>query len=253
MTQGAPCPQSTNPTLPLPQDPPSAAVTQQNGMGLSAPAGQNCTVEEFLSGACLAEAVRPAARRAARSGRRTQATAPAQKSPDPGGRRLAARSSRPTATRARTFVAGGVRSFVRIEGDGEPVVLMHGLPASSFLYRKVLPELAGRGLQGVAFDLPGLGLADTPVGLRLPHRRSRRLRRRGGRRARAWARSTWSCTTPAVRSASSSSVDDPDAIRSLTILNTMVEIPKRPFPGEIWARLASGRGRCCGRRGCGTR
>jgi hypothetical protein len=53
VTQGAPCPQSTNPTLPLPQDPPSAAVTQQNGMGLSAPAGQNCTIEEFLSGACL--------------------------------------------------------------------------------------------------------------------------------------------------------------------------------------------------------
>jgi len=53
-TPGAPCPQSTNPSLKLPQDPPSAAVTQQNGMGLSAPAGQNCTVEGFLSGDCLA-------------------------------------------------------------------------------------------------------------------------------------------------------------------------------------------------------
>ena len=53
VTQGAPCPQSTNPTLPLPQDPPSAQVTQFNGMGLTAPQGQNCTIEEFLSGACL--------------------------------------------------------------------------------------------------------------------------------------------------------------------------------------------------------
>jgi hypothetical protein len=53
VTQGAPCPQSTNPSLPLPQDPPSAQVTQFNGMGLSAPQGQNCTVAEFLSGACL--------------------------------------------------------------------------------------------------------------------------------------------------------------------------------------------------------
>jgi len=53
VTQGAPCPQSANPTLPLPQDPPSAQVTQFNGMGLSAPQGQNCTIEEFLSGACL--------------------------------------------------------------------------------------------------------------------------------------------------------------------------------------------------------
>ena len=54
VTQGGPCPQSTNSSLKLPQDPPAAAVTQQNGMGLSAPAGQNCTVEGFLSGDCLA-------------------------------------------------------------------------------------------------------------------------------------------------------------------------------------------------------
>jgi haloalkane dehalogenase len=56
-----------------------------------------------------------------------------------------------------------VRSFVREEGDGEPVVLMHGIPVSSFLYRKVLPLLAERGLRGVAFDLPGLGLAEKPA------------------------------------------------------------------------------------------
>jgi haloalkane dehalogenase len=56
--------------------------------------------------------------------------------------------------------AGGVRSFVREEGEGEPVVLMHGIPVSSFLYRKVLPLLAERGLRGIAFDLPGLGLAE---------------------------------------------------------------------------------------------
>jgi haloalkane dehalogenase len=62
----------------------------------------------------------------------------------------------------REFEAGGVRSFVREQGDGDPVVLMHGVPASSFLYRKVLPLLAERGLRGVAFDLPGLGLAERP-------------------------------------------------------------------------------------------
>ncbi len=60
----------------------------------------------------------------------------------------------------REFEAGGVRSFVREQGEGEPVVLMHGIPVSSFLYRKVLPLLADRGLRGVAFDLPGLGLAE---------------------------------------------------------------------------------------------
>jgi len=62
----------------------------------------------------------------------------------------------------RSFVASGVRSFVREEGTGEPVVCIHGVPASSFLYRKVLGELSARGLRGIAFDLPGLGLAARP-------------------------------------------------------------------------------------------
>ena len=64
----------------------------------------------------------------------------------------------------REFEAAGVRSFVREQGEGEPVVLMHGIPVSSFLYRKVLPLLAERRLRGVAFDLPGLGLAQKPGG-----------------------------------------------------------------------------------------
>ncbi|MFL5907690.1 MAG: alpha/beta fold hydrolase [Solirubrobacterales bacterium] len=63
----------------------------------------------------------------------------------------------------REFEAGGVQSFVREQGAGDPVVLMHGIPASSFLYRKVLPLLAEQGLRGVAFDLPGLGLAERPA------------------------------------------------------------------------------------------
>jgi pimeloyl-ACP methyl ester carboxylesterase len=62
----------------------------------------------------------------------------------------------------RTFEAGGVQSFVREQGDGDPVLCFHGVPASCYLYRKVIAELAERGLRGVAFDLPGLGLADRP-------------------------------------------------------------------------------------------
>jgi pimeloyl-ACP methyl ester carboxylesterase len=62
----------------------------------------------------------------------------------------------------REFEAAGTRSFVRDEGDGEVVLCMHGVPASSFTYRKVIAELAARDLRGVAFDLPGLGLAARP-------------------------------------------------------------------------------------------
>jgi len=62
----------------------------------------------------------------------------------------------------RRSAAAGVGSFVREQGEGDPVVSMHGVPVSSFLYRNLLPELASRGLRGVAFDLPGLGLAERP-------------------------------------------------------------------------------------------
>jgi haloalkane dehalogenase len=63
----------------------------------------------------------------------------------------------------REFEVAGVRSFVREEGDGAPVLCLHGVPSSCFLYRKVLRELGSRGLRGVAFDLPGLGLAARPT------------------------------------------------------------------------------------------
>ncbi len=62
----------------------------------------------------------------------------------------------------RRFQAGGIEGFALDHGDGDPVVLMHGVPVSSFLYRKLAPELAKLGLRGVAFDLPGLGLSDRP-------------------------------------------------------------------------------------------
>lgn len=52
-TKGAPCPQTTNPSITMPENPPSAAVTQKNGMGLSAPQGAECTVAETLNGGCL--------------------------------------------------------------------------------------------------------------------------------------------------------------------------------------------------------
>ncbi len=63
----------------------------------------------------------------------------------------------------REFEAGDVRSFVAEAGAGEPVLCLHGVPASAFLYRKVIAELAALGLRGVAIDLPGLGLAERPA------------------------------------------------------------------------------------------
>jgi pimeloyl-ACP methyl ester carboxylesterase len=62
----------------------------------------------------------------------------------------------------KRVVVDGIHIFVREEGEGEPVLLLHGVPSSSFLFRKMLPELAGKGLRAVSFDFPGVGLSDKP-------------------------------------------------------------------------------------------
>ncbi len=47
--------------------------------------------------------------------------------------------------------------------DGETVLLLHGEPSWSFLYRKMIPVLVDAGLRAVAPDLVGFGRSDKPV------------------------------------------------------------------------------------------
>ena len=60
---------------------------------------------------------------------------------------------------------GTLRVHYLREGDpGGPVVLlMHGEPSWSYLYRKMIPVLTGAGLQVVAPDLVGFGRSDKPT------------------------------------------------------------------------------------------
>jgi haloalkane dehalogenase len=46
--------------------------------------------------------------------------------------------------------------------DGETVLLMHGEPSWSFLYRKMIPVLTAAGFRAVAPDLVGFGRSDKP-------------------------------------------------------------------------------------------
>jgi haloalkane dehalogenase len=48
-------------------------------------------------------------------------------------------------------------------GDGAVVLLMHGEPSWSFLYRRMIPVLVDAGLRVVAPDLVGFGRSDKPV------------------------------------------------------------------------------------------
>jgi haloalkane dehalogenase len=47
--------------------------------------------------------------------------------------------------------------------DGPPVLLLHGEPSWSFLYRKIIAVLADAGLRAIAPDLIGFGRSDKPA------------------------------------------------------------------------------------------
>ncbi|CAN3128455.1 haloalkane dehalogenase [Mycobacterium sp. smrl_JER01] len=59
----------------------------------------------------------------------------------------------------------GLRVHYLDEGppDGEVVLLLHGEPSWSYLYRRMIPVLVGAGLRAVAIDLVGFGRSDKPT------------------------------------------------------------------------------------------
>ena len=59
----------------------------------------------------------------------------------------------------------GLRIHYVDEGppDAPPVLMLHGEPSWSYLYRKMIPRLAGAGFRAVAPDLVGFGRSDKPA------------------------------------------------------------------------------------------
>lgn len=55
----------------------------------------------------------------------------------------------------------GIKVSYLEEGQGMPLVLVHGIPTSSFLWRNMIAELATHG-RVIALDLPGFGFSDPP-------------------------------------------------------------------------------------------
>ena len=142
----------------------------------------------------------------------------------------------------RFFEAAGVRSFVRESGEGEPVVLIHGVPTSSFLWRKVLPPLGDRGLRGVAFDLPGLGLSDRPEDYDYTWSG---LGRFAGAAVDALGIGSFHLVVHDIGGPVGFELlaaVGRDRVRSLTVLDTMIEVDvfKRPLPMELFARRIVG-------------
>jgi haloalkane dehalogenase len=64
---------------------------------------------------------------------------------------------------ARTRDWDGLRLAHVDEGEGPPVVLLHGQPTWSYLFRDVIARLVACGFRAIAPDLPGFGRSDKPV------------------------------------------------------------------------------------------
>src|SRR5512135_3042058 len=63
----------------------------------------------------------------------------------------------------RTALVDGLKVFYREAGDRQTpaVLLLHGFPTSSHMYRDLIPALADR-YHVVAPDLPGFGFSESP-------------------------------------------------------------------------------------------
>jgi pimeloyl-ACP methyl ester carboxylesterase len=59
-------------------------------------------------------------------------------------------------------VINGHRIAHGVHGNGDPVVLMHGTPSSSYIWRNVLPTLVAAGYKVHVYDLLGFGLSERP-------------------------------------------------------------------------------------------
>jgi cis-3-alkyl-4-acyloxetan-2-one decarboxylase len=69
-------------------------------------------------------------------------------------------------------VGEDVRLHYVEQGQGQPVLLLHGNPTWSYLYRNFIPPIADAGFRAVAVDHMGFGRSDRPPGHRRYHLRA---------------------------------------------------------------------------------
>jgi len=66
---------------------------------------------------------------------------------------------------SKTVTANGLDFHVIDEGEGEPVVLLHGFPDTADMWRHQVPALVDAGRRVIAPDQRGCGRSDRPEGL----------------------------------------------------------------------------------------
>lgn len=71
----------------------------------------------------------------------------------------------------RNIEVNGLNIFYREAGNpaNPAILLMHGYPNSSFLYRRLIPALAAEGFYAIAPDFPGMGYSAYPSQEEFPY------------------------------------------------------------------------------------
>ena len=136
-----------------------------------------------------------------------------------------------------------MRLAVEIEGDGEPVVMIHGLGGTTNTFTPLLPAFARH--KRVRFDLPGSGRSrrvEGPLSLRAVRR---------GDAAGAWPRPRCEKAHVVAHSmgtivAAHLAAAEPDAVESLALFGPLLAPPEQAR-AAIRARAAKARGGTCSR------
>ena len=97
----------------------------------------------------------------------------------------------------------GLRMHYLDEGAGPPVLLLHGEPTWSYLYRKIIPELTPSA-RAIAPDYFGFGRSDKPLRSRTTPTTSTSARSSASSSSSTCATRPSSCRTGAARSGSAS-------------------------------------------------
>lgn len=61
-----------------------------------------------------------------------------------------------------SIIVDGHRIACGVHGKGEPVILIHGTPSHSYIWRNVMPKLIAAGCRVHLFDLLGFGASERP-------------------------------------------------------------------------------------------
>lgn len=143
----------------------------------------------------------------------------------------------------RTFTVNNLKCFALDQGSGETVLCLHGVPTSSYLFRKVVQEIANAGYRGVAVDFPGFGFSDRPDNYEYSFLN---LARFASKATKALGIDKYHLLVHDVGGpiGFALAAENRESIRSITILNTWIDVvnfkkplPMRPFEKPVLGEL----------------